>query len=106
MNFHVTFLKILGSYPKGFAASAELKRDVAILAASGRDWSERTKRIASLLPGLDIFSQGLVAHENGGWRLTESGYSVLAFLVDAEAAMNSVREVENSLPEPRIIDRE
>ena len=39
MNFQVTVLKILVSYPDGFAVMADLKRDMAILATSGRDWS-------------------------------------------------------------------
>lgn len=38
MNFQVTVLKILVSYPGGFAAMEDLKRDMAILATSGRDW--------------------------------------------------------------------
>lgn len=40
VNFHVTVLKILVSYPDGFAAMEDLKRDMAILATSGRDWTE------------------------------------------------------------------
>jgi hypothetical protein len=42
VNFQVTVLKVLVSYPDGFAAMADLKRDMAILATSGRDWAERT----------------------------------------------------------------
>ena len=37
MNFRVTVLKILVSYPEGFALMADLKRDMAALATSGRD---------------------------------------------------------------------
>ena len=80
MNFQVTVLKILVSYPDGFAVMADLKRDMAILATSGRDWAERTKRLASRVPDLDIFSQGLVERLNGGWRVTEKGRSVLKFI--------------------------
>jgi hypothetical protein len=36
VNFQVTILKVLVSYPDGFAALADVKRDVAILATSGR----------------------------------------------------------------------
>ncbi|MGY4445375.1 hypothetical protein ACVWZR_000032 [Bradyrhizobium sp. i1.3.1] len=68
MNFQVTVLKILVSYPDGFAAMADLKRDMAILATSGPDWSDRTKRLAARVPDLDIFSQNLVERENGGWK--------------------------------------
>ena len=80
MNFQVTVLKILVSYPDGFAVMADLKRDMAILATSGRDWADRTKRLAARVPELDIFSQGLVERLNGGWRITEKGRSVLEFM--------------------------
>ncbi|WFT94306.1 hypothetical protein QA633_39515 [Bradyrhizobium barranii] len=77
MNFQVTVLKILVSYPDGFAVMADLKRDMAILATSGRDWAERTKRLASRVPDLDIFSQALVERESGGWKITVKGRAVL-----------------------------
>nr|WP_249809435.1 MULTISPECIES: hypothetical protein [unclassified Bradyrhizobium] len=59
---------------------ADLKRDMAILATSGRDWAERTKCLAARVPGLDIFSQALVERRNGGWRITEEGRAVLEFM--------------------------
>ncbi|WFU42179.1 hypothetical protein QA640_06790 [Bradyrhizobium sp. CB82] len=77
MNFQVTVLKILVAYPDGFALMAELKRDMAILATSGRDWADRTKRLAARVPDLDIFSQGLVTREDGGWKITAKGRLVL-----------------------------
>ncbi|EHR05605.1 hypothetical protein [Bradyrhizobium sp. WSM471] len=77
MNFQVTVLKILVSYPQGFAVMADLKRDMAILATSGPEWAERTKRLAARVPGLDIFSDGLVERQNGGWRITVRGRVVL-----------------------------
>ncbi len=80
MNFQVTVLKILVSYPGGFAVMTDLKRDMAILATSGRDWADRTKRLAARVPKLDIFSQGLVERLNGGWRITEKGRAVLEFM--------------------------
>jgi hypothetical protein len=66
VNFQVTVLKILVSYPDGFAVMEDLKRDMAILATSGRDWADRTRRLAARVPDLDIFSQGLVEWEAGG----------------------------------------
>ena len=45
--------------------------------------AERTKRLASRVPDLDIFSQGLVERLNGGWRVTEKGRSVLKFIEDS-----------------------
>lgn len=77
MNFQVTVLKILVSYLGGFAGMADLKRDMAILATSGPDWAERTKRLAARVPDLDIFSQGLIERMNGGWRITDKGRAVL-----------------------------
>lgn len=69
MNFQVTVLKILVAYPDGFAVMEDLKRDMAILATSGRDWADRTRRLAARVPGLDIFSQGMVE------RISEDGRS-------------------------------
>lgn len=80
MNFQVTVLKVLVSYPGGFAPMDDIKRDMAILATSGRDWSDRTKRLAARVPDLDIFSQGLVDRENGGWKITDKGRAVLEFM--------------------------
>ena len=80
MNFQVTVLKILVSYPDGFAVMDDLKRDMAILATSGRDWADRTKRLAAQVPALDIFSQGLVERISGGWKITVKGRAVLEFM--------------------------
>jgi hypothetical protein len=80
VNFQVTVLKILVSYPRGHASMADIKRDMAILATSGRDWTERTKRLAARVPDLDIFSQGLVDRLDGGWRITDKGRAVLEMM--------------------------
>ncbi|PWE77253.1 hypothetical protein XF30_11255 [Bradyrhizobium sp. SUTN9-2] len=80
MNFHVTVLKILVAYPDGFAVMEDLKRDMAILATSGRDWADRTRRLAARVPDLDIWSQGLIERTSGGWRLTSKGREVLEFM--------------------------
>ncbi|MDH2351161.1 hypothetical protein ABIB90_006244 [Bradyrhizobium sp. JR4.1] len=77
MNMQVTVLKILVSYPEGFAVMADLKRDMAILATSGPEWAERTKRLGARVPGLDIFSDGLIERQKGGWRITVKGRAVL-----------------------------
>ncbi|MGY3595854.1 hypothetical protein ACVIGB_003903 [Bradyrhizobium sp. USDA 4341] len=102
MNFQVTVLKVLVSYPDGFAAMADLKRDMAILTTSGRDWTERTKRLAARVPGLDIFSQGLVERLNGGWRITEKGRAVLEVMETRPApaeAMDSIQAVVQPAPD-------
>ncbi|WP_247295168.1 hypothetical protein [Bradyrhizobium sp. 87] len=93
MNFQVTVLKVLVSYPDGFALMADLKRDMATLATSGRDWTERTKRLAARVPDLDIFSQDLIERLNGGWRITDKGRAVLETM---EA--RDVRAVEEPTP--------
>ena len=82
----VTVLKVLVSYPDGFAAMADLKRDMAILATSGPDWAERTKRLAVRVPGLDIFSQRLIERINGGRRVTDKGRAVLELTAWKNAA--------------------
>ena len=92
MNFQVTILKILVSYPDGIASLAELKRDMAVLATSGKDWSERTKRLAARVPDLAIFSQGLVERLEAGWRITQQGRSVLSAMeapITPEESCNS-----------------
>ena len=86
MNFQVTVLKILVSYPDGFAVMEDLKRDMAILATSGRDWADRTKRLAARVPDLDIFSHGLVERLSGGWQITAKGRAVLEFMEPRPAA--------------------
>ncbi|WP_028134647.1 hypothetical protein [Bradyrhizobium japonicum] len=101
MNFQVTVLKILVSYPDGFAVMEDLKRDMAILATSGRDWAERTRRLASRVPDLDIFSQGLVERISGGWRLTSKGRDLLEFMEARPAPGEpSLASPVNEKPQP------
>ncbi|MHC2621345.1 hypothetical protein ACVIW2_003377 [Bradyrhizobium huanghuaihaiense] len=100
MNFQVTVLKILVSYPDGFAVMEDLKRDMAILATSGRDWADRTRRLAARVPDLDIFSQGLVDRESGGWKITAKGRAVLEFMESRLAAPEPIQapSVEEVVP--------
>lgn len=103
MNLQVTVLKILVSYPDGFAVMADLKRDMAILATSGQDWADRTKRLAARVPDLDIFSQGLVAREDGGWKITVKGRLVLESMEArprADQAMEAVPAEKVDAPVP------
>src|SRR5438874_10178158 len=72
---------------------ADLKRDMAILATSGRDWADRTKRLAARVPDLDIFSQGLVARENGGWKISVKGRTVLEFMEARPVADQAIEMV-------------
>jgi hypothetical protein len=101
VNFQVTVLKILVSYPRGHASMADLKRDMAILATSGREWTERTKRLAARVPDLDIFSQGLVERLDGGWRITDKGRVVLGMMEvrpASELPQGSAHEASASEP--------
>ncbi|MEZ2144815.1 hypothetical protein AAE026_21355 [Bradyrhizobium sp. DN5] len=86
MNFQVTVLKILAAYPDGFAVMDDLKRDMAILATSGRDWADRTRRLAARVPDLDIWSQGLVERISGGWKITAKGRAALEIMEARPAA--------------------
>lgn len=108
VNFQVTVLKILVSYPDGFAHMEELKRDMAILATSGRDWAERTKRLGARVPDLNIFSQALIERVNGGWRITQKGRSVLAFMEARTAPADSKQAAAPDEPKlvksPQAID--
>lgn len=103
MNFQVTVLKVLVSYPDGFAVMEDIKRDMAILATSGRDWAERTKRLAARVADLDIFSQGLIDRLNGGWRITDKGRAVLETMEARPAPtqgteQHNVRAIEEPTP--------
>jgi hypothetical protein len=100
VNFQVTVLKILVSYPDGFAAMDDLKRDMAILATSGRDWSERTRRLGARIPGLDIFSQGMIERLQGGWRITDRGRAALELMEGRQAAAS--RDEASAAPDQAI----
>lgn len=104
MNFQVTVLKILVAYPDGFAVMEDLKRDMAILATSGHDWADRTRRLAARVPYLDIWSQGLVERISGGWRLTPKGRQVLE-LMEARPTSEPIQSVAVNEPSPRVTEQ-
>ena len=74
----------------------DIKRDMAILATSGREWSDRTKRLAARVPDLEFFSQGLVDRESGGWKITEKGRTVLE-LMEARTSVDQPIETAPSV---------
>lgn len=80
VNFQVSIMKILASYPIGLAPIANLTRDLVLLAASGPEWSQKTKRMAATSPELDIFGAGLVERYSFGWRLTIRGLEALELM--------------------------
>jgi hypothetical protein len=95
VSFQVTILKVLAGQPEGCLSLADLRNNVAILISSGPDWTDRTKRIASRTPGLDIFSQGMVLRSSAGWRITDAGR---AFLAEREVPISSDVQ-EDPVPE-------
>jgi hypothetical protein len=96
VNFQVSILKLLASYPNGLATLTDIKRDLAFLATSGTDWASYSKRLGATLPSLDVFSLGFVQRYSFGWRLTAKGAAALELMeqkvktpvadVEAEAA--------------------
>ncbi len=82
MSIQIAVLKILSSHGSGRAPLASLNRDIAILTASGAEWSARIRRLASRVSAIDIFGQGYVVREDDGWQITPAGRD---FLTDLEA---------------------
>jgi hypothetical protein len=60
---------------KNACATVTTIRDVPILETCGKDWSERTKRLAARIPSLEIFPQGLVERLERGWRISRAAMS-------------------------------
>lgn len=52
---------------------------------SGRDWTDRMKRLAERAPDLNIFSAGFVFRDTLGWEITEEGRQFLSALEKAVA---------------------
>ena len=77
VNIQVTILKVLVSYPNGMASLEDIKRDMAILARSGVDWADYTRRLAAKVPSLSVFTMHLVERYTFGWRITDKGRAVL-----------------------------
>jgi hypothetical protein len=73
VSLQVAILKVLSGQPGGRASISDLNSDLAVLGASGLDWTQRIKRMAARVPRIDIFGQGLVIRDSGGWQLTEEG---------------------------------
>ena len=80
MSIQVAILKVLASHGSGRATLGSLKRDVAILSASGPDWNARLKRLARRAPAIDIFGCGYVLRDDEGWEITAAGRDFLRAL--------------------------
>jgi hypothetical protein len=99
VNFQVTILKVLVSYPDGFAPLEDIKRDLAFFATVGKDWADQTKRMAARVPSLEIWPQGLIERRDGGWRITEKGRAVLD-IMEGRVAVAGPEPVAETAPVP------
>ena len=88
MSFQITILKVLAGQTEGRATLPELTRQVSILVSSGPDWTERTKRLAALAPGLNIFQSRFVFVERANWQITDAGRAFLISLETPTSADN------------------
>ncbi|MDP3691606.1 aminoacyl-tRNA deacylase [Bradyrhizobium sp.] len=77
MSLQVAILKVLASHDSGRATLASLKRDIAVLSASGAEWSARIKRLAARVAAIDIFGCGYVLRDAEGWQITAAGREFL-----------------------------
>ncbi len=93
MSIQVAILKVLASHGSGRATLGSLTRDLAILSASGPDWSARIKRLAGRDPAIDIFGCGYVLRDGEGWEITAAGRDFLRLL-------EAVRQDHAPLSEP------
>ena len=80
MSLQVAILKVLASHDSGRATLASLKRDIAVLSASGAEWSVRIKRLAARVAAIDIFGCGYVLRDAEGWQITSAGREFLGAL--------------------------
>lgn len=90
MSLQIAILKVLSSHPGGHASITDIKSDLAVLTASGREWNDRVKGLAKRAPQLDIFTQRYVSRDATGWTIADAGRDFLKSL-----------ERPESEPEPR-----
>jgi hypothetical protein len=98
VSFQITILKVLAGQAEGRAALPELTRQVSILVSSGRDWTDRTKRLAALAPGLDIFRSRFVFVDRANWQITDAGRAFLISLEISTSADNYPAITEDVIP--------
>lgn len=108
VNFQVSVLKVLASYPNGLATLPDIKRDLAILATSGADWASYSKPLGATFPSLDVLSLGFVQRYSFGWRLTAKGAAALEMMeqsvrgpvtnVGVEMSTSDAKPAEEGMP--------
>nr|WP_233285291.1 hypothetical protein [Bradyrhizobium acaciae] len=87
----------MAGQPTGRASVAEVRSAVEILMNSGRDWTDRMKRLAEHAPDLNIFSAKFVFRDALGWEITQEGRQFLSALEKAAADQR-----ERPRPQPTI----
>jgi hypothetical protein len=80
VSTQIAILKVLASHGSGRASIASLNRDIAVLSASGVEWSARLRRLASRVRAIDIFGAGYVVRDDEGWEITAAGRGFLHML--------------------------
>jgi len=78
MSIQLGILHILSSHPDGMASIASINADVCML--SGADWSRKLRELAKRTGPINLFTDGLVTREAGGWRITAAGRDLIASL--------------------------
>jgi hypothetical protein len=78
MSVQLGILYVLSSHPEGTASIASINADVRVL--SGHDWSRKLRELARRTGPINLFKDGLVVREAGGWRITAAGRDLLASL--------------------------
>ena len=96
MSLQVAILKVLASHDGGRATLISLNRDIAVLAASGAEWSARIKRLAARVAAIDIFGCGYVLRDHQGWQITAAGREFL----EALEAVTQDNQPPASIPRP------
>jgi hypothetical protein len=100
VSLQMAILKVLSCHPGGCATIAALNADLAILNTSGRDWTDRMKRMAACVPALDLFGQQLVVRSNAGWQITDAGRTVLLTAEEQSRTIPDTRSIDPAIPEP------
>jgi hypothetical protein len=100
VSLQMAILKVLSCHPGGCATIAALNADLAILNTSGRDWTDRMKRMAACVPALDLFGQQLVVRSHVGWQITDAGRTVLLTAEEQSRTVSDTRSIDPAIPEP------
>lgn len=99
VSIQIAILKVLASHGSGRAMLGSLKRDIAVLTASGPEWGARIKRLAGRTGSIDIFGSGYVLCDAEGWEITGKGRDFLHAL-EAVTQDNRAEQHEPDAAQP------